>query len=55
MLKNKIIIWGADDFNTLGLLREYGEPGVDVFFLIKGARAYASQSKYCIVFVQIII
>lgn len=53
MLKNKIIIWGADDFNTLGLLREYGEPGVDVFFLIKGARAYASQSKYCINYHQV--
>lgn len=53
MLKNKIIIWGGDDFNTLGLLREYGEAGADVFFLIRGPRAYASQSKYCINFKQV--
>lgn len=53
MLKNKVIIWGSDDFNTLGLLREFGDTGVDVFFLIKGARAYASRSKYCIHYHQV--
>lgn len=46
-MTNKIIIWGVDDFNTLGLLREYGEPQMDVFFLIKGKAAYACKSKYC--------
>lgn len=46
-LKNKVIIWGCDNFNTLGLLRELGEPGIDVFFLIKGNKSYASESKYC--------
>lgn len=46
-MNNKIIIWGTDDFNTLGLLREYGEPGIDIFFLIKGKSSYASKSKYC--------
>lgn len=50
MLKNKIIIWGADDFNTLGLLRQYGEVGADVFFLVKGRTAYACKSKYCVHF-----
>lgn len=47
-IKNKIIIWGADNFNTLGLLREFGEVGVSVYFLIKGEKSYASKSKYCI-------
>lgn len=46
-MTNKIIIWGVDDFNTLGLLREYGDPQMDVFFLIKGKAAYACKSKYC--------
>lgn len=34
-------------------MREYGEAGADVFFLIRGPRAYASQSKYCINFKQV--
>lgn len=46
-MTNKIIIWGVDDFNTLGLLREYGESQMDIFFLIKGKAAYACKSKYC--------
>lgn len=46
-LKNKVIIWAADDYNALGLLRQLGENGVDVFYLISGARGYASQSRYC--------
>lgn len=45
--KNKVIIWAADDYNALGLLRQLGENGVDVFYLISGARGYASQSRYC--------
>lgn len=47
-MKNKIVIWGRDGFNTLGLLRAYGKAGLDVFFLIKRGRGYASKSKYCI-------
>lgn len=47
MIRNKIIIWGRDDFNTLGLLRELGSVGLSVIFLIKGDKSYASQSKYC--------
>ncbi len=46
-LKNKVVIWAADDYNALGLLRQLGENGVDVFYLISGARGYASRSKYC--------
>lgn len=47
-IRNKVIIWGADDFNTLGLLRELCKPEIDLFFLIKGGRSCASRSKYCI-------
>lgn len=46
-IKNKIIIWSIDDFNTLGLLRELGPYVDDLFFLIKGKAGYASKSKYC--------
>ena len=44
---HKVIIWGADDFNTLGLLRELCKPEIDLFFLIRGKRSYASRSIYC--------
>lgn len=45
-LINKVIIWGADDVNTLGLVREMGESGVDFLFLRKGKAQAASQSCY---------
>lgn len=48
MVRNKVIIWASDDFNSLGLLRELGEHKVDLFFLIKGERGYAAESKYCV-------
>ena len=50
--KNKIIIWGADGFNTLGLLRQLGQDDFDLFFLIKGSASYASKSKFCKKFVE---
>lgn len=31
---NKIIIWGKDNFNTLGLLRQLSGEGRSVFFLM---------------------
>lgn len=46
-IKNKIIVWGIDDFNTLGLMRELGQFGLDLMFLIKGKSGFASKSKYC--------
>ena len=49
-MTNKIIIWGIDDFNTLGLLREYKEFQMNVFFLIKGKASYACKSKYSFLF-----
>lgn len=45
-VKNKIIIWGIDDVNTLGLVREVGEAGLDFLFLLKGKKAAAARSKY---------
>lgn len=48
MVQNKVIIWASDDFNSLGLLRELGEHNLDLFFLIKGKRGYAAESKYCV-------
>ncbi len=45
--KNKIIIWGVDGFNTLGLLRQLGRDDIDLFFLIKGKASFASKSKFC--------
>jgi len=47
IVKYKVIIWGIDDFNTLGLLRQLSKPEIDLLFLIKGRRAYAYKSKYC--------
>lgn len=46
-VNNKIIIWGIDDFNTLGLLRQLGSFDLDLLFLIKGTRKFAVRSKYC--------
>ena len=49
-MKHKVIIWAADDFNSLGLLRILGENDIDLFFLIKGKRGYAAKSQYCVNF-----
>ena len=46
-VKNKIIVWSIDDFNTLGLMRELGKDDLDVFFLVKGVAGIAVKSKYC--------
>lgn len=48
-----VIIWGADDFNTLGLLRQLSNIGLRVFFLIKGKKSCASRSKYCLEYFQV--
>lgn len=45
MIKNKVIVWGRDGFNVLGLLRALA--GVETFFLVKGPKSYASRSCYC--------
>lgn len=45
--KNKIIIWGSDNFNTLGLLRQLSGEGREIFFLMWGKPVgCASASKF---------
>lgn len=47
-IPNTIIIWGIDNFNTLGLLRQLGSAGLNLFFLIYGNKTgCATSSKYC--------
>ena len=46
-IKNPVIVWSIDDFNTLGLMRELGQNGLNLIFLIKGKAGYASKSRYC--------
>ena len=47
MIPNKVIIWGIDNFNTLGLLRQLGDE-VESFLLVYGSRSgCATSSKYC--------
>lgn len=46
-VKNKVIVWSIDDFNTLGLMRELGQYNLDMTFLIKGKAGFASKSAYC--------
>lgn len=46
-IKNKVIVWGADCSNVLGLMRELGNKGLELIFLIKGRKGSAASSKYC--------
>lgn len=44
----RIVIWGDDHHNALGLLRMLGWRGFDILFLVHGGIAnVASASKYC--------
>lgn len=44
----KIVIWGADNYNTLGLIRSLACHDFDILLLINGKRnGVASASKYC--------
>lgn len=48
MKNKKVVIWGVDDYNTLGLFRELGPFGYDITFLIfLGIKKCATKSKYC--------
>lgn len=51
-MNNLVIIWGVDDFNTLGLMRELGQNDLDLIFLIKGKRGMAARSRYCQKYVE---
>lgn len=47
MLRNKVIIWGADDYNTLAMIRQIGQGTNNLFYLVNGHARYAAFSKYC--------
>lgn len=47
-IRHKVIIWGVDDYNTLGLFRQLGKFDYDITFLIfQGEKSCATLSKYC--------
>lgn len=46
--KTKVILWGVDDYNVLGLFRELGKFDLDITFLVfQGVKNCATLSKYC--------
>lgn len=47
-MNRRVVIWGDDHHNALGLLRMLGGRGFDVFFLAHGAKKnVATASRYC--------
>lgn len=47
-MKPKIIVWGADNYNTLGVIRSVSVEDVDLTLIIIGGKHnVASASKYC--------
>ena len=45
---NRIVIWGDDHHNALGMLRMLGGRGFDILFLVHGVdKRIATSSKYC--------
>ncbi len=51
-VNNKVIIWSTSDHNALGLLRQLGVEGIDVFLLIKGKAEVASKSRFCVEYIE---
>lgn len=51
-VKNRVIVWSIDDFNTMGLMRELGRSGLNILFLINGRAGMAAKSKYCVSYVE---
>lgn len=51
-IPNKIILWAVDDFNSLGVIRQLGNQGLDLLFLIKGKANIAAKSKYCTHYIE---
>lgn len=48
IIKNKVIVFGRDNYNTLGLARQLGEENLDLLFLMPGEIQHcATKSKYC--------
>ena len=47
-MKHKVIIWGVDDYNVLGLCRQFANTGFELLFIAyRGASNCAINSKYC--------
>lgn len=43
-----IVIWGADNYNTLGLLRSLSVADFDITLVVTGRKqSVATASKYC--------
>ena len=52
-MKNKVIIWGVDDYNVLGLCRQFKNSGFELLFLAyRGSANCAVTSKYCTKYVE---
>ena len=50
----RVIIWGIDDYNVLGLCRQLGSCGYHVLFLAyRGSSGCATSSKYCHQFIDV--
>lgn len=48
VVKNKVIVFGRDNYNTLGLARQLGDANLDLVFLMPGENHHcATESKYC--------
>jgi len=53
MDKQKVVIWGVDDYNVLGLFRELGKSNLDITFLVfQGVKNCATASKYCTKYIE---
>lgn len=51
--KPKVIIWGVDDYNVLGLFRELGKFNLEIIFLVfQGVKNCATLSKYCSKYIE---
>lgn len=54
-VRNKVIVFGGDNYCTLGIARQLGKTGLDVLYLITGGKqSCATKSRYCknVVFVN---
>lgn len=53
MNKKKVVIWGVDDYNVLGLYRQLRDIYDITFIVFQGVKHCASLSKYCTKFVEL--
>lgn len=52
-MKNRVIIWGVDDYNVLGLCRQFSKSDFELLFLAyRGVANCAITSKYCTKYVE---